>query len=492
MSINTDPQPLYLDINPNGEVTSIDSLCMECYAQGKTNLMMTTIPFFKEIIISSFACDSCGFKNSEIQSGGKIEPRGVRYSLTLDNIQEFNRELIKSEYATISIAELGFEIPSTTQKGSFNTIEGVLLKTADSLDADQPFRHQQNPEAATKIDEFIASLRRVLKGEVFPLTFVMDDPSGNSFIQNPNAPNPDLKMKIENYVRDVTQLKAMGFNLSEEDIDQVNKEQQMENAKAQALKNTDSKKVAQEQIDLAKQMEEMAISAKNITAQGVDFNQPLDENQDDLKQEAMQFDTPCPNCMAPGKNIMCLTSVPHFKELIIMNFNCEVCGMRETEVKTGGAISAKGKKIAFRIEKPEDLNRDMFKPETAVVYIPELGFEYAPGNANRGHLTTIEGLIDTMMTSLRKSNPFEIGDSHEGDGFAAKFKAFMARMEHLKTGTETFTLVLDDPMDNCWIYNPYEPIADPQMTITEYERSWEQNEELGINDMNTENYQNDA
>lgn len=33
------------------------------------------------------------------------------------------------------------------------------------------------------------------------------------------------------------------------------------------------------------------------------------------------------------------------------------------------------------------------------------------------------------------------------------------------------------------------PDPDPQLVVTHYTRSWEQNEELGLNDMKTENYE---
>lgn len=36
-----------------------------------------------------------------------------------------------------------------------------------------------------------------------------------------------------------------------------------------------------------------------------------------------------------------------------------------------------------------------------------------------------------------------------------------------------FTIVLDDPAGNCFIYNPSAPLADPQITIDEYERNEE-------------------
>ena len=35
---------------------------------------------------------------------------------------------------------------------------------------------------------------------------------------------------------------------------------------------------------------------------------------------------------------MCVTDIPHFKEVIIMTLNCEECGYRSNEIKGGGAI----------------------------------------------------------------------------------------------------------------------------------------------------------
>ncbi len=38
------------------------------------------------------------------------------------------------------------------------------------------------------------------------------------------------------------------------------------------------------------------------------------------------------------------------------------------------------------------------------------------------------------------------------------------------------------------LQNVYAPELDPEMTVVRYERTYEQNEELGLNDMRTENY----
>ena len=55
-----------------------------------------------------------------------------------------------------------------------------------------------------------------------------------------------------------------------------------------------------------------------------------------------------------------------------------------------------------------------------------------------------------------------------------------------------FTLILDDPLANSYLQNLYAPDPDPNMTIEEYDRTWEQNEMLGLNDMKVEGYEADA
>ena len=95
--------------------------------------MMTAIPYFKEIILSSFSCDECNWKNTEVQFGGKIADKGVKLTCTVTRADYLNRNCVKSEFATISIPELDLEIPPITQKGSINTIEGFLRKTVEGL-----------------------------------------------------------------------------------------------------------------------------------------------------------------------------------------------------------------------------------------------------------------------------------------------------------------------------------------------------------------------
>ena len=164
---------------------------MECQEMGKTKFMYTKIPMFKEIILSSFYCENCGLKNTEVQFGGKLADFGVRYSLKITDAAAINRSIVKSEYATIRIPELDFEIPPQTQKGSINTVEGFIARSIMGLSELQEERRRFDPVTAGKLDEFITKLQKYSEGSVLPFTFEVYDPSGNSFIQNPNAPAVD-------------------------------------------------------------------------------------------------------------------------------------------------------------------------------------------------------------------------------------------------------------------------------------------------------------
>lgn len=51
------------------------------------------------------------------------------------------------------------------------------------------------------------------------------------------------------------------------------------------------------------------------------------------------------------------------------------------------------------------------------------------------------------------------------------------------------TLVLDDPSGNSYVQSLTDDgTLDDRLTITKYKRSYDQDDDLGINDMNTENY----
>lgn len=72
----------------------------------------------------SFYCAHCGFQNNEIQSAGETAEKGVRITLTVKSEKDLNRQVIKSDYTSIKIPEVDFEVPSQSQKGGNHHLIG--------------------------------------------------------------------------------------------------------------------------------------------------------------------------------------------------------------------------------------------------------------------------------------------------------------------------------------------------------------------------------
>jgi zinc finger protein len=114
-----------------------------------------------------------------------------------------------------------------------------------------------------------------------------------------------------------------------------------------------------------------------ISAGGVDFGKSIEEegNTGGNEDFVSKFSVPCYCCEKDGLVQMCKSSIPFFKEIIIIAFVCDHCGYRNAEIKEGGGMSERAKKITIKVEKVEDLNRDVFKSNTCLLRFDELDFE---------------------------------------------------------------------------------------------------------------------
>lgn len=55
-----------------------------------------------------------------------------------------------------------------------------------------------------------------------PFTFILEDPSGNSFIQNPSAPTADQYCKKTQWIRSVDDYTAMGYPVDQATLNAEN------------------------------------------------------------------------------------------------------------------------------------------------------------------------------------------------------------------------------------------------------------------------------
>ena len=110
----TEFAPISASADAAGEDDAGVTVIEGCYchacgeSDGVTRIMMTMIPYFREVLISSFecGCDECGWKNNEVQFGGELQPRGCRYALELVERADLDRQLIKSDTAAVCSGDM--------------------------------------------------------------------------------------------------------------------------------------------------------------------------------------------------------------------------------------------------------------------------------------------------------------------------------------------------------------------------------------------------
>nr|WCZ58522.1 zinc finger protein zpr1 [Andalucia godoyi] len=204
-------------------------------------------------------------------------------------------------------------------------------------------------------------------------------------------------------------------------------------------------------------------------------------------REVMTFQTNCPSCRSGSTPVqMLLTRIPHFKEALIMSYRCKECDYRSTEIKDIGAIPPRGKRFVLCVTGRVDMNRDFLKSDTAFVRIPEIDFELAPGTLG-AFFTTLEGFLRKCLEQLRDLTPFAAGDSAAADR-RSKLASFCEKLDLLCSFTTPFTIILDDPCANSYIQSVCPPDVDSRLLVEEYDRTFEQDEDLGLHGLEIENH----
>ncbi|KAJ2918902.1 hypothetical protein MD484_g1527, partial [Candolleomyces efflorescens] len=353
------------------------------------------------------------------------------------------------------IPEVDLTLPPT-ERGQVTTVEGLLRDIIADLAMDQPLRRIQDEATYTSIAALLTKLKAMVGDPdededeeqaasssrkedipIQPFTLKLDDPSGNSFLEFLGSMS-DPKWNVRAYPRTFEQNVQLGLVAPDEE--------------------------------------------------GNAGSSQTGEGQEITKEEILTFPGNCSSCGHSINTYMKRVDIPYFKEILIMSTNCDRCGYRDNEVKSGAAISPQGKRIILKVEDSEDLSRDILKSETAGLEIPEIELVLTHGTLG-GRFTTLEGILNQVYEEL--SEKVFAGDSSVGSE-KKSYETFLAGLKSAINVEKPFTVILDDPLANSYIQSLYAPDPDPNMTFESYDRTWDQNEELGLNDIKVENYEEDA
>jgi len=411
----------------------------------------------------SFRCEFCGATNNEIQSASAIQPEGTVYTARILQRPDLDRQIVRSPTCEIYIAEYELTLPASS-RGQLTTVEGLIRDVVADLSMDQPLRRIQDPDGHAKIETLVEKLKEILGDEEdeeeesnapkvqvgtaaqklhLPMpafTLKLDDPAGNSWIEFVGS-MADPKWNMRTYPRTFQQNVDLGLVAAPEE---------------KPLSSV--------------QEEEQDASGEIVEAEN---------------EEIYVFRGVCSSCGHPLDTLMKKVLIPYFKDVLIMSTNCDRCGYRDNEVKSGSAISDKGKRIILKVEDREDLSRDILKSETAGLEIPEIELVLQQGTLG-GRFTTLEGILEQIYEELSEK-VFASGDASDAEG-RSSFETFLGKLKEVKDAARPFTLILDDPLANSYVQNLYAPDPDPNMVVETYDRTWQQDEELGLNDIKVEGY----
>uniref|UniRef100_A0A1I8FPD5 Zpr1 domain-containing protein n=1 Tax=Macrostomum lignano TaxID=282301 RepID=A0A1I8FPD5_9PLAT len=266
---------------------------------GVTKLLLTRIPYFKEVVVSSFDCPDCGHQSRSTDHAERIQDDGVEFKLRVSKPSDLNRKLVRAPGSEIRLPELDSVSPAVRPRSARC---GALTDVLDNLrSALASARHLAGPDGG------------MIEAENPSFTLVLRDPSGNSFLENPSRPAADPCLTVRRFQR-----------TREED-----------EALSALRRRCEAEPMATLPVSLL-----MATLTVAAAATG----------------SASKLPQLLPAKPSPR---MKLVRVPYFKEVVVMATTCEACGHKDSSVKCGGGIEPQGVRLELAVQEPFDLSRDV-------------------------------------------------------------------------------------------------------------------------------------
>ena len=312
----------------------------------------------------------------------KNTAEGTQYTLRLLSRDDLNRQIVRSGSCEVFIRELELTLPPTN-RGQLTTVEGLLRDVVSDLSVDQPLRRIQDEEGWKKVEELLDKIRAILGSDdddddddeesgmktraekdadlppMHPITIKLDDPSGNSFIEFVGS-IADPKWNLRTYIRTLDQNIALGLVGVDDEAARKNDEMK-QRVTMQARAHFDVVGRGEEAVGEDG-------SVKPITDDEIfvfpgvcsSCGHPIETNMKrvNIPYFKVSFFSPPTIFLV---NLFFFSGIPTVKDILIMSTNCDRCGYRDNEVKSGSAISEKGKRITLKVEDREDLSRDILK-----------------------------------------------------------------------------------------------------------------------------------
>ena len=206
---------------------------------------------------------------------------------------------------------------------------------------------------------------------------------------------------------------------------------------------------------------------------GVTRKTGLFENLDG-EQTITELESYCVNCGLNGQTKMLLTVIPHFREVIVMAFDCSYCGFKNNEIQSASTVQELAIRMKLTIKNKNELSRQVVKSDRCIVKFVELEVEIQPSS---GNLTNVEGIIQKAIEEMSEKQAERAKHSVE---LFLKVEYILKRLKESLEVEESFCIEFDDLTGNSYVEGINGQNGDSNLIIENYKRSKEENVELCI------------
>lgn len=164
--------------------TTLDAPCPVC---GHSPLTLRSLemdlPYFGDAIQTTLACIACGYRHGDLLLTRHRE--AIRITLRVVRPEQLSDRVARSSSATIRIPELGAAMEPGPRADAFvSNVEGVLRRFLSVVQGQEAVADTRSARAT------LVRVRQRIEGMIEgkePFTFIIEDPAGNSDVQDDEA-----------------------------------------------------------------------------------------------------------------------------------------------------------------------------------------------------------------------------------------------------------------------------------------------------------------
>lgn len=164
--------------------TTLDAPCPVC---GRSPLRLRSLPldlpYFGDAVQTTLVCEACGYRHGDLLLTRHRDP--LRITLRVRRPEQLSARVARSSSGTVRIPELSAATEPGPRAEAFVTnVEGVLRRFLDVVQGQEAVADSRPSRDA------LAATRRRLEAMIAgqqAFTFVLEDPTGNSDVEDPEA-----------------------------------------------------------------------------------------------------------------------------------------------------------------------------------------------------------------------------------------------------------------------------------------------------------------